>query len=105
MAGRVAEFEVQDPWSLNTSRRFWEGFPPAALAGEPVRRRAGGGPRRERPDALPHQERRLDAEIAERYGPGRTLAEVSQAWRPYRAWAAVHPRALREQRTGEIVGR
>ena len=57
------------------------------------------------PDALPHHERRLDAEIAGRYGPGRTLAEVSQAWRPYRTWAAVHLRALREQRTGEIAGR
>jgi len=57
------------------------------------------------PDALPGHERRLDAEIAERYGPGRTLAEVSQAWRPYRTWAAVHLRALREQRTGEIAGR
>ena len=57
------------------------------------------------PDALPRHERRLDAEIAERYGPGRTLAQVSQAWRPYRTWAAVHQRALREQRTGEIAGR
>jgi DNA-3-methyladenine glycosylase II len=57
------------------------------------------------PDALPHHERRLDAEIAERYGPGRALAEVSQTWRPYRTWAAVHLRALREQRTGEIAGR
>ena len=57
------------------------------------------------PDALPHHERRLDAEITERYGPGRTLAEVSQAWRPYRTWAAVHLRVLREQRTGEIAGR
>jgi DNA-3-methyladenine glycosylase II len=57
------------------------------------------------PDALPHHERRLDAEIAERYGPGRTLAEVSEMWRPYRTWAAVHLRALREQRTGEIAGR
>jgi DNA-3-methyladenine glycosylase II len=57
------------------------------------------------PDALPHHERRLDAEIAERYGPGRTLAEVSEAWRPYRTWAAVHLRVLREQRTGEIAGR
>ena len=55
-------------------------------------------------DALPRHERRLDAEIAERYGPGRTLAEVSEAWRPYRTWAAVHLRALREQRTGEIAG-
>ncbi len=57
------------------------------------------------PDALPSHERRLDAEIAERYGPGRTLAEVSEAWRPYRTWAAVHLRAQREQRTGEIAGR
>ena len=37
MAGRVAEFEVLGPWSLQTSRRFWEGFTPAALAGEPAR--------------------------------------------------------------------
>jgi hypothetical protein len=31
-----------------------------------------------------------------------------QLWmgaRPYRTWAAVHLRALREQRTGEIAGR
>jgi hypothetical protein len=57
------------------------------------------------PDALPSHARRLGAEIAERYGPDRTLAEVSQAWRPYRTWAAVHLRALQEQRTGEIAGR
>lgn len=57
------------------------------------------------PDALPRHERRLDAEISERYGPGHTLAEVSETWRPYRTWAAVHLRALREQRTGEIAGR
>ena len=37
MAGRVAEFEVVGPWSLQTSRRFWEGFTPAALAGDPAR--------------------------------------------------------------------
>src|SRR5215467_15231737 len=36
MAGRVAEFEVVGPWSLETSRRFWEGFTPAALAGQPA---------------------------------------------------------------------
>jgi hypothetical protein len=36
MARRVAEFEVLGPWSLETSRRFWEGFTPAALAGEPA---------------------------------------------------------------------
>ncbi len=57
------------------------------------------------PDALPRHERRLEAEISERYGPGRTLTEVSEAWRPYRAWAAVHLRALREKRTSEIAGR
>jgi DNA-3-methyladenine glycosylase II len=57
------------------------------------------------PDALPRHEPRLDAEIAERYGPGLTLAEVSEAWRPYRTWAAVHLRALREQRTSEIARR
>jgi DNA-3-methyladenine glycosylase II len=57
------------------------------------------------PDALPHHERRLDAEVAEQYGVGRSIAEVSEAWRPYRTWAAVHLRALREQRTGEMVGR
>ena len=57
------------------------------------------------PDALPRHERRLDAEIGERYGTGRSLADVSETWRPYRTWAAVHLRALREQRTGEVVGR
>ena len=54
------------------------------------------------PDVLPGHERCLDAEIVERYGPDRTLPEVAEAWRPYRTWAAVHLRALREQRTHEI---
>ncbi|MBO0828682.1 MAG: DNA-3-methyladenine glycosylase 2 family protein [Streptosporangiales bacterium] len=57
------------------------------------------------PDAVPGHERRLDAELTERYGPGHTLAEVSPAWRPFRTWAAVHLRALREARTHEIGGR
>jgi DNA-3-methyladenine glycosylase II len=56
------------------------------------------------PDALPHHEARLDAEIVEQYGPGTTLNEIAPAWRPYRTWAAVHLRALREQRTHEISG-
>ncbi len=56
------------------------------------------------PDALPRHERRLEAEVAERYGTDRLLEQVSQAWRPYRAWTAVHLRALREQRTHEISG-
>jgi DNA-3-methyladenine glycosylase II len=57
------------------------------------------------PDALPTRESRLEAEVADRYGPGHTLPEVSQAWRPFRTWAAVHLRALRETRTGEIRGK
>ena len=56
-------------------------------------------------DGPPKNEPRLDAEIPERYGPGHTLTEVSPAWWPYRTWTAVHLRALREQRTGEIAGR
>lgn len=56
------------------------------------------------PDALPRHEKRLEAEVAERYGSGRTLAEVSEAWRPFRTWAAVHLRVLRERRTHEIGG-
>ncbi len=55
------------------------------------------------PDVLPRNERRLDAEITERYGADHTLSEVSEAWRPYRTWAAVHLRVLREQRTHEIA--
>jgi DNA-3-methyladenine glycosylase II len=57
------------------------------------------------PDALPQHERRLHAEVAEQYGTGRSLAELSEAWRPYRTWAAVHLRALRGLHTGEIAGR
>ena len=34
MAEYVVEFEVLGPWSLQTSRSFWEGFTPAALAGQ-----------------------------------------------------------------------
>ncbi len=54
------------------------------------------------PDALPRHERRLEAEVVERYGLDRSLAEVSEAWRPFRTWAAVHLRTLRERRTHEI---
>lgn len=57
------------------------------------------------PDALPLHEARLRDEITEGYGPDATLTEVAGAWRPYRTWAAVHLRTLREQRTHEITGR
>lgn len=56
------------------------------------------------PDALPTHERRLDREITERYGPDVRLVELAERWRPYRTWASVHLRALREQRTAEITG-
>jgi DNA-3-methyladenine glycosylase II len=56
------------------------------------------------PDALPAHEQRLAAEITERYGATARLDEVSRAWRPYRTWAALHLRVLREQRTQEIGG-
>lgn len=56
------------------------------------------------PDAFPGNERRLAAEMTELYGTDQTLAEVAETWRPYRTWAAVHLRALREDRTHEIAG-
>lgn len=53
------------------------------------------------PDAVPHHEARLTDEVRERYG--RPLAEVSEAWRPLRTWAAVHLRVLRERRIGGVM--
>lgn len=54
------------------------------------------------PDAVPHHEPRLVAEISQQYGPATTLTAVADSWRPYRTWAAVHVRALRETRTHGI---
>ena len=48
------------------------------------------------PDALARHERRLEAEVAERYG--RPLPEVAEAWRPYRTWASVHLRISAAER-------
>ena len=48
------------------------------------------------PDALPRHERRLDAAVAERYGPDADLEVLAERWRPLRTWAAVHLRALAE---------
>ncbi|GAA1950382.1 DNA-3-methyladenine glycosylase [Microbacterium deminutum] len=56
------------------------------------------------PDVMPTAERRLDAEIAHQYGSDRSAASLSEVWRPFRSWAAVHLRAMREIRardTGE----
>src|SRR5258708_34829685 len=36
MAGRAVGFEPRGPWPRATSRRFWEGFTPAELAGQPA---------------------------------------------------------------------
>jgi DNA-3-methyladenine glycosylase II len=57
------------------------------------------------PDIVPLHERRLEEEITVLYGSDQNLANVSQLWRPFRSWAAVHLRVLREQRTHEISGR
>ncbi len=46
------------------------------------------------PDLVPSAEKRLEALVHEQYG--KPLAEVSEAWRPYRTWASVHLRALAE---------
>lgn len=54
------------------------------------------------PDVLPQNEDRLNAEIVHRYGADASIASITEAWRPYRSWAAVHLRALREERTQEI---
>ena len=56
------------------------------------------------PDVAPREERRLEAEVAERYGAGTSLADVTDGWRPFRTWASVHLRVLREERTREIAG-
>ena len=44
------------------------------------------------PDAVPHHEARLATEVNRLYGT--TVARASEAWRPYRTWAAVHLRVL-----------
>jgi len=54
------------------------------------------------PDAVPHHEARLDDEIRVRYGDDATVTSVSEAWRPFRTWAAVHLRAAREARLHEF---
>jgi DNA-3-methyladenine glycosylase II len=67
MAGRVAEFEVLGPWSLETSRRFWEGFTPAALAGGS----AGAGLRTV--FCAEGDWRRAEAEVAQTGGTARVV--------------------------------
>ena len=51
------------------------------------------------PDALPSHERRLEADVAERYGTGHTPAEVSATWRPLSGLGRLRaPRLVRLRR-------
>lgn len=55
------------------------------------------------PDVLPTHERRLEDEMAHRYGDSPPVVEIAERWRPFRSWACVHLRILRELRTSEIA--
>lgn len=62
------------------------------------------------PDHLPANESRLGRAVAMAYGlddPPTTveLQEISEKWRPYRTWVALHLRAMLEEETGEITGK
>lgn len=62
------------------------------------------------PDRLPIHEPRLARAVAMAYNLGETptaeeLAEISEGWRPYRTWVALHLRTMLEDKTGEIAGR
>ena len=61
------------------------------------------------PDRLPIHEPRLARAVAMAYGLRETpaaeeLAEISERWRPYRTWVALHLRTMLEDKTGEIAG-
>ena len=61
------------------------------------------------PDQLPVHEPRLARAVAMAYGLRETpnaeeLAEISEGWRPYRTWVALHLRTMLEDETGEIAG-
>lgn len=47
------------------------------------------------PDVLPRNEGKLSDEVTKRYGDNRSIDEISEDWKPFRSWAAVHLRALR----------
>ncbi|MEO7589069.1 MAG: hypothetical protein ABIS84_13710 [Arachnia sp.] len=53
------------------------------------------------PDLLPRHDRLLAQGMAERYGPEHDLSEVSEAWSPFRSWAALYLGVLSEQGTRE----
>ncbi|WP_280634544.1 hypothetical protein [Rhodococcus sp. 1R11] len=37
----------------------------------------------------------MSDEITKRYGTERSIDEITEGWKPFRSWAAVHLRALR----------
>ena len=45
------------------------------------------------PDALPGNERRIEAIVRERYGDDARMEDVAEAWRPFRSWVALLLRA------------
>ena len=62
------------------------------------------------PDHLPTHEPRLARAVARAYGLEETTdieesREISESWRPYRTWVALHLRAALEEETGEIAGK
>ena len=61
------------------------------------------------PDHLPAHEPRLGHAVSMASGLGGPptageLEEMARAWRPYRTWVALHPRAMLEEETREISG-
>jgi DNA-3-methyladenine glycosylase II len=57
------------------------------------------------PDALPEHDTRLDEAIRSAYNTSDDSAihQITESWRPYRAWVALLLRAWREAETGEIA--
>jgi DNA-3-methyladenine glycosylase II len=57
------------------------------------------------PDALPEHDTRLDDAIRSAYTTSNDsqIDQITESWRPYRAWVALLLRAWRESETGEIA--
>ena len=57
------------------------------------------------PDALPDHDTRLDDAIrsADSRSDDSAIRQITESWRPYRAWVALLLRAWREAETGEIA--
>lgn len=60
------------------------------------------------PDRLPIHEPRLARAVAMAYGlkeppTAEELADISEGWRPYRTWVALHLRTMLEDETGDIA--